>query len=275
VAQFQTSMSQTRASVVSGIEQLMAASGNLSSAATDAGRGTQTTAKSSEENSLVAQHIAQATAEMQMSIQEVAQQLDIASKAFGVTGELAAVSSANVTELAGTAQQIDSVIDLIRAIAEQTNLLALNATIEAARAGDAGRGFAVVATEVKTLASQTAQATHTIATQIGDIKSSIGATVRAIDDMIGTFSKVQGAMGSISAAMVQQTSTASEIAHSAESSADGAAKMNRFLMDVVGVVERSSASAELIDEVSRALEANSLAMGQSVDQFLHTVSKAA
>ncbi len=60
--------------------------------------------------------------------------------------------------LAGSADKIGHVVQLINSIASQTNLLALNATIEAARAGEAGRGFAVVASEVKELANQTSAA---------------------------------------------------------------------------------------------------------------------
>lgn len=50
----------------------------------------------------------------------------------------------------------------------------MNATIEAARAGEAGKGFSVVAGEVKSLASQTTQATHEIATQIEASVSMMG-----------------------------------------------------------------------------------------------------
>ncbi|MDT9146209.1 methyl-accepting chemotaxis protein, partial [Escherichia coli] len=57
-------------------------------------------------------------------------------------------SAATIQELAGKAQKIGEIVELINSIASQTNLLALNATIEAARAGEAGKGFAVVAAEV-------------------------------------------------------------------------------------------------------------------------------
>jgi methyl-accepting chemotaxis protein len=275
VSQFQAAVGQTRASLSSGIDRLMTASGALSQAAGDAERGTQSSATSSEENTVIASQIAQATAEMQESIQAVAQQIETASNAVSATGSLAETSSANVTKLASTAEKIDGVIDLIRAIADQTNLLALNATIEAARAGEAGRGFAVVATEVKTLASQTAQATNDIASQIGEIKASIASTVDGIDAMVDTFSKVQDAIGSISVAMNQQMATAGEIAQAAELSSNGASTMNRFLSDIVGVAQRANSSAEVIEEVSKTIGSQSLELGQSVDQFLGAVGKAA
>ena len=51
-----------------------------------------------------------------------------------------------------SAQQIQTVTDIIADISNQTNLLALNASIEAARAGEVGKGFAVVAEEIRQLA---------------------------------------------------------------------------------------------------------------------------
>ncbi|MGY3146420.1 methyl-accepting chemotaxis protein [Bradyrhizobium sp. USDA 3397] len=77
------------------------------------------------------------------------------------------LSNRRMVGVAAAADRIGSVVQLIAAIARQTNLLALNATIEAARAGDRGKGFAVVAREVKSLATQAAQATLEISEQVG------------------------------------------------------------------------------------------------------------
>ncbi len=73
-------------------------------------------------------------------------------------------------------QQLEEVVRVIGAIAnisKQTNLLALNAAIEAARAGEHGRGFAVVAEEVRSLASNTTDATDQVAFIIESFKQEV------------------------------------------------------------------------------------------------------
>ena len=79
---------------------------------------------------------------------------------------------------------MQSIIKLNEGVTDQTSLLALNASIEAARAGEAGRGFAVVASEISNLATQTQDATVSIAEMIGNVSVELGYLVKLIEGML-------------------------------------------------------------------------------------------
>ncbi|MEX2542358.1 MAG: methyl-accepting chemotaxis protein [Trueperaceae bacterium] len=87
----------------------------------------------------------------------------------------------SIVQLAEQSQAIGEIIATVNDLAEQSNLLAVNAAIEATRAGEHGKGFGVVAQEVRSLASQSKQATSQVRTLLGDIQKATNAAVLATE----------------------------------------------------------------------------------------------
>ena len=157
-------------SVVTASNQMSASASEVSKVAEDVAHN----AKSAKETVLASQKTLEA------SVQTVQ----------GLTADMN-LASESISEVASRTEDINRILDVIRAIAEQTNLLALNAAIEPARAGEQGRGFAVVADEVRNLDSKTQTSTEEINQMIQGLKSGVDNAVSVIQR--GT-QKAQGAM---------------------------------------------------------------------------------
>jgi methyl-accepting chemotaxis protein len=240
------------------------------------GRGlAEAVATRAEQASVNVQTVASATQELAASIREISSQVQRSVSVSNRATHETQRTSELIHGLSSAAEKIGTIIQLIQAIASQTNLLALNATIEAARAGDAGKGFAIVASEVKNLASQTAQATEQIASQIATIQSATDETVAAMTQFGATVKEMADISTAIAAAVEEQGAATSDIARNVEEAASGTAAVTQEIGDVRAVAGETDAGAEAALATAAALQQQAVSLKTNVDDFLHTIRSAA
>ncbi|WP_315744596.1 MULTISPECIES: methyl-accepting chemotaxis protein, partial [unclassified Bradyrhizobium] len=223
MAELASRFEQGMQGVITGVggraDQMGSSASDLARVA-ERGRGlAEAVANRAEQASVNVQTVASATQELAASIREISSQVQRSVAVSNRATQETQRTSELVNGLSSAAEKIGNIIQLIQAIASQTNLLALNATIEAARAGDAGKGFAIVASEVKNLASQTAQATEQIASQIATIQDATDETVSAITQFESTVREMAEISNAIASAVEQQGAATGEIARNVEEAA--------------------------------------------------------
>ena len=232
------------------------------------------TSGASEEATVGAQTVAAATEELVASVDEILRQVAQTTEVVSRASDAAGSTNETVARLDVAAQKIGDVVGLIRDIAEQTNLLALNATIEAARAGDAGKGFAVVATEVKSLASQTANATEEITQQIAGVQESTKLAIEAIRVIVETVSEASQYTGAVASAVEEQNAATSEINRNIQQVAASTKTVAENMSGVTGAAGETNQSAAQAQQVSTSVASNANEMKQEVDRFLEAVAAA-
>jgi methyl-accepting chemotaxis protein len=168
-------------------------------------------------------------------------QLSIAGLSSGVqqTAEM-------IQRLAEDSQKINGVVNVIHSIAEQTNLLALNAAIEAARAGEMGRGFAVVADEVRNLAKRVQSSTDEITTMVSALQAGTRDAVDFMqdssfkaDECVQQAKEAGEALAAIAGAVAQMRESNTQIAVAAQQQSQVAEEMNRAVVSIRDVTERT------------------------------------
>lgn len=132
----------------------------------------------------------------------------------------------------------------IRQIALSIRTVALNATIEAARAGAAGRPFAVIVTDMRELASRTAQASERFSREAERLQQLVTA---AVSD------GVQGAAGSIAAAQETVRRVMEGFDATLQRLTDALAAMESERGDVRDRISRALVALQFQDRVSQIL----------------------
>ena len=184
----ETAVGEVLEIVNSSAAALVSAADTLTGTADGTQRLSKAVAVASSQASSSIDRIAASTQELLASACEVRAEVDEASRVADDAAIDAQRTSERITNLSSATNSIAEMAQAIAAIAQQTNLLALNATIEAARAGEAGRGFSVVASEVKALATQTAQVTKEITSHIESVQIATRDSVSDIAEITATIS---------------------------------------------------------------------------------------
>ncbi|KZX67836.1 chemotaxis protein [Vibrio sp. HI00D65] len=199
------------------------------------------TAQNSSEAVGACEHGTDQVTQTQSSIQNLAQEVQIATNV--------------ILELEEHGNSINAILSNIQGIAEQTNLLALNAAIEAARAGEQGRGFAVVADEVRVLSQRTHGSTQEIQQTIELLQGTTGKAVSIMNDSrtlaetsVDDANSAAASLTQIHAAVERISDMATQIASAAEEQASVTSEITRNTEGIRDV------SNELADEAHQAAE---------------------
>jgi methyl-accepting chemotaxis protein len=260
--------------MASGSTELEKTAQSMTGTAEHTNQRASTVSSAATEASTRVQAVAAAAEELSSSISEIGRQVAQSAAITGRAVETARHTDTTVRALADGAKQIEHVAELISSIAGQTNLLALNATIEAARAGEAGRGFAVVAAEVKTLASQTAEATKEIGDRITQIQGATREAVEAIQAITATIEEVSVIATTIGSAIEQQGAATAEIARNVTQTAKATRDVTTNIGGVSAAANEAGSAASLVLSAASDLSKQAEQLSSEVNMFLAGVRAA-
>ena len=261
------SIAGSAAQVASASEELSQTSQQISANAEETSAQAKVVSDSTQQVSQNLQTVATGAEEMGSSIKEIAKNATEAARVATSAVKVAENTTATVSKLGDSSNEIGQVVKVITSIAQQTNLLALNATIEAARAGEAGKGFAVVANEVKELAKETAKATEDISRKIEAIQGDTKAAVEAIASISEVINQVNGISNTIATAVEEQNATTNEMSRNVSEAAHSSGEITSNINGVAQAAESTSRGATDTQKAAQQLVETSAELRRLIEQF--------
>ena len=254
---------------------------NVAAAGEELSVNVKSMSQAAEQISHSANSVSEAVQSLNKSINEVAKNSIYEAEIAKDANDKSVITTAEIEALGQAAQEIESVLDLIRSVADQTNLLALNATIEAASAGEAGKGFAVVANEVKELAQQTTIATVDIEKKTAEIRKKISNSIHSIGDVQKVIEEVNSISDKIASMIEEQSKTTGDIsatmrdvsestqllARNIEESAQGATEVSKNMLGINEAATKSADHVSSTSEQSSSLSSSADRLQKIVSQF--------
>ncbi|HTI03127.1 MAG TPA: methyl-accepting chemotaxis protein [Acidisoma sp.] len=267
-------LQETMSSITSATSGVRSGAGEIAQASDDLSRRTEQQAAGLEETAAALDEITMAVRKTAEGAQEARSLVSHAKSDAEQSGKIVHDAISAMGGIEESSRQIGNIVSLIDEIAFQTNLLALNAGVEAARAGEAGRGFAVVAAEVKSLSSQTAEATKEIGERISQIQGATREAVDAIQAITTTIEEVSVIATAIGSAIEEQGAATAEIARNVTQTAAATRDVTTNIGGVSAAANETGSAAGMLLSAASDLSKQAEQLSGEVNTFLAGVRAA-
>lgn len=245
--------------------------------ATEIARISQQVQKMEQSSGLISTQAVQAenlVEQANLTIDRGDETMDLTVAKIGLVQNTVRQTATKVEKLGESSQEISQAVNLIARFAAQTHLLALKASIEAARAGEQGKGFAVIAAEVRSLATQSAEATAEIETLVNKIQLETSEVVEAMNQGTAQITSGNQLVQQTRQSLTQVSRVSQEIGKLVDSITQAtqqqsatSAEVSQTIVNVAAIAGDNSQSATKLSGSIRQLSEIATKLQSDIDKF--------